>query len=110
MIPFSITMIWCIVIFTLVIGGILWQFAKALLEVLRTNAAPKEWHDATLIAKRTHVGRNNLSYTTYYLTFEWEHGERREFRVGSDIYALSLEGDKGELLFQGSRFLDFKRA
>ncbi|OLF49027.1 hypothetical protein BU202_00935 [Streptococcus cuniculi] len=101
--------IWFWIPFTMIVGIILWRLGRSLFEALRNNAAPKEVVAAKLIGKRTHVNGNERAYTTYYVTFECENGERREFRVKSDVYALSAEGDKGELTFQGTRFLDFQR-
>ncbi|MGT2715462.1 DUF2500 domain-containing protein [Streptococcus respiraculi] len=101
--------IWFWIPFTIIVGIILWRLGKLLFEALRNNAVPQEFRTAKLIGKRTHIGGGNHAYTAYYLAFELESGERREFRVSSKAYALSAEGDKGELAFQGTRFLDFKR-
>ena len=46
--------------------------------------------------------------TNYYLTFEW-NGQRREFHVKNHEYGLLTEGDKGTLIFQGTRVLSFER-
>lgn len=100
---------WFFLVFAVIMGIVLWRLGTSLLEALRNNVAPQEWYTAELIGKRTHVGGSEHSYTNYYLAFELENGERKEFRVKSSAYALSAEGDKGELSFKGSRFLDFKR-
>ncbi|BBA93044.1 DUF2500 domain-containing protein [Streptococcus ruminantium] len=42
------------------------------------------------------------------MTFDW-NGQRREFRVRSEDYAVLAEGDTGTLHFQGTRFLGFER-
>ena len=73
---------------------------------------------AIIKAKRTDVSRssnndnNSLSsstYTTYYLTFEFESGDRTEFHVSGKEYGLLSENDTGILNFQGTRFLGFER-
>ena len=43
------------------------------------------------------------------MTFEFESGDRMEFAVPSDIYGLSVEGDRGKLTFQGTAFIGFER-
>ncbi|MTB64869.1 DUF2500 family protein [Streptococcus sp. zg-86] len=105
----SMIPVWFLLVFAIVIGMFLWRLGSSLFEALRNNASPKEVLSAKLISKRTHVHGNEGAYTAYYVTFELDNGERREFRVKSQIYALSAEGDKGEVTFQGTRFLDFKR-
>lgn len=107
---FSIIPIWVIMMLMIVSGLFLWRFASLLLEILRNNKAFQEVHLAEIVGKRMAVWRSENSHTYYYLTFELENGERREFRVKSTIYALAVEGDRGELVFQGSRFLAFTRA
>ena len=49
------------------------------------------------------------TYNNYYATFEFESGDRMEFSVPSDIYGLSVEGDRGKLCFQGTKFISFER-
>ncbi|MBQ4627771.1 MAG: DUF2500 domain-containing protein, partial [Clostridia bacterium] len=47
--------------------------------------------------------------TTYYATFQFESGDRLELAVPSSEYGMLVEGDKGKLSFQGTRFLSFER-
>lgn len=47
--------------------------------------------------------------TTYYITFEVESGDRMEFCVKGPEYGLCADGDSGQLTFQGTRYLGFKR-
>ena len=47
--------------------------------------------------------------TAYFLTFQTENGERTEFNVDGRVYGMSAEGDRGQLSFQGTRFLGFAR-
>ncbi len=60
------------------------------------------------IAKRTLVS-GKYSYTSYFITFEFEDKNRVEFLVSGEKYALIIEGDEGELSFQGEKFLKFDR-
>ena len=47
--------------------------------------------------------------TTCYVTFEVKGGERLEFAVPGTEYGQIVEGDRGELAFQGTRYLSFER-
>ena len=47
--------------------------------------------------------------STYYVTFQFESGDRMEFSVDGSEYGLLAEGDTGNLCFQGTRYLSFKR-
>ena len=54
------------------------------------------------------MGHTSTS-TTYYVTFEVCSGDRMELRLQGHEYGLIVEGDRGELTFQGTRFLGFTR-
>ncbi|MEW4354126.1 DUF2500 domain-containing protein [Streptococcus pneumoniae] len=97
------------VILSLFLIGLFWTILKSMSEELKNNAAKKEVYQANLIGKRTDLRRGRYASTRYYVTFEWGAGERKEFWVDGELYGLLAEGDKGELSFQGTRFLDFKR-
>lgn len=72
-----------------------------------------------MVTKRTDVthrlrgGTNGHHHyhtsTTYYVTFEVESGDRMELQLEGFEYGLLVEGDKGNLSFQGTRFLGFER-
>ena len=47
--------------------------------------------------------------TSYYATFQVQSGDRMEFRVKGKEYGLLREGDRGELVFQGTRYHSFTR-
>lgn len=86
----------------------------------------REWHhneksprltvEAKVVAKRTAFRRRmqNKTYshsgaTSYYATFEFESGDRLELPLSGSEYGLLVEGDRGKLTFQGSRYLGFQR-
>lgn len=50
------------------------------------------------------------TFTSYYVTFQVESGDRMEFAVSGMEYGLLAEGDTGDLTFQGTRYLNFQRA
>lgn len=67
---------------------------------------------STVVAKRTEVsgGSGDSSATTrYYVTFEFDNGERTELIVGGNHYGMMVENDRGMLTYQGTRFKHFER-
>ena len=49
------------------------------------------------------------TYTSYYVTFQFDSGDRLEFSVEGTEYGMLAEGDRGKLTFQGTRYLGFER-
>jgi hypothetical protein len=99
-------------VFLLVFGLIAWQLAKGFGEWSRNNASPVESVAARVVAKRTETsGRMNGGsvWTTYYVTFELAGGERREFGVWGREFGVLVEGDRGTLTHQGTRYKGFER-
>ncbi|MFD1775121.1 DUF2500 domain-containing protein [Paenibacillus rhizophilus] len=45
-----------------------------------------------------------------YVTYEFQNGARIELEVPDNMYGLVVEGDRGELTYQGTRFKGFNRA
>ena len=72
---------------------------------------------ATVVAKRGHTTHHHdagnihhsHSSTTYYATFQFESGDRLEMHVPHNQFGYLVEGDRGQLTFQGTRFLGFER-
>ncbi|MFR0779842.1 MAG: DUF2500 domain-containing protein [Zhenhengia sp.] len=52
---------------------------------------------------------HSSSSTKYYVTFEFESGDRLELHVASNEYGYLVEGDMGKLTFQGTRYKNFER-
>ena len=50
------------------------------------------------------------TFTSYYVTFQVESGDRMEFEVDGSDYGLLVQGDIGKLSFQGTRYLGFERS
>lgn len=105
-----------IIIFVMAFGLILGGVVKGIGEWSKNNASPRLTVDATVVAKRTNVSRHHhagdhhtSTSTTYYVTFQVESGDRMELRMAGNEYGLLIEGDKGKLTFQGTRFLSFDR-
>ena len=75
-----------------------------------------QWQ-ATVVSKRMEVTRHHdanshmsHSSTWYYATFQVESGDRMELSIPDRDYGYLVEGDRGSLTFQGTRFLSFNRA
>ena len=45
----------------------------------------------------------------YYVTFQVESNDRMEFEVSGTEYGMLAGGDSGELTFQGTQYLNFRR-
>lgn len=100
----------CVVIINLVRGLGTWN---------KNNHAPVLTVDVIVVAKRISVthhhnnvvdGMNHTANSTfYYVTFQVDSGDRFELGVSGTDYGILVEGDKGKLTFQGTRFKEFKR-
>jgi len=94
--------------FGLVFGMIISTLVKNSKQERKNDASPRLTSDATVVTKRTHV-RGDHAHTTYFATFQFESGDRLEMEIPRDRFGYLVEGDKGRLHFQGTRFLDFQR-
>lgn len=108
------------IMFFLVFAIILFTFIKGAMQWNKNNHSPRLTVRAKVVAKTINVSRhhhhhgsNTMMHTstssTYYITFEFESGDRMEFVVSRNDYGLLVEGDEGMLTFQGTRFLSFER-
>ena len=104
--------------FLVFIGTFIAILVKGFSQWNRNNHSPRLTVPVTLVAKRTNVSRHrhgggNVHHhhtsTTYYATFQVESGDRMEFSVSGQEYGLLVEGDRGNLTFQGTRYLGFER-
>ena len=107
-------------VFFLVIGMFVVMAVKGIREWNKNNHSPRLTVPATVVAKRTNVSHHHHNHggtgmhhtthsTTYYVTFQVESGDRMELRVTGQEFGLLVEGDRGKLTFQGTRYLDFER-
>jgi len=107
------------IVFLLVIGVFLVTIVQGISQWNKNNHSPKLTVPATIVAKRTNVshhrhgGANGHHHTststTYYVTFQVESGDRMELHVAGQEFGLLVEGDRGNLTFQGTRYLGFQR-
>ena len=108
-----------IVVFCLVIGTFVMTAVRGVSTWHRNNQSPRLTVDAQVVAKRTevyhhtHHDANGMdshhSSTSYFATFQVASGDRMELPVPRSEYGYLVEGDQGELSFQGTRFLGFQR-
>jgi len=107
------------IVFFLIIGVFVVILVKGISQWNKNNHSPKLTVPATIVAKRTNVSHHHHgganahhhhhTSTTYYVTFQVESGDRMEFHVTGQQYGLLIEGDRGNLSFQGTRYLGFER-
>ena len=111
-VTFSIMQIMGPVRFVLVFGTIIVTMVRGVGEWNKNNQSPKLTVPVTVVAKRSDVHRGietMHTFTSYYVTFQVESGDRMEFEVSDMEYGMLAEGDRGMLTFQGTRYLSFQR-
>ncbi|TYS16599.1 DUF2500 domain-containing protein [Rossellomorea vietnamensis] len=120
---FQVVPIFIGIIFIIVIGSILFSGIKGISQWNKNEQSPKLSVQAFVKSKRTHVARrssvhsdhdihhhhSSSSDTKYFVTFEFESGDRSEFHVSGKEFGLLSEEDFGKLTFQGTRYLGFER-
>lgn len=90
-----------------IVGGFLVLLVILFARRMKNNASSCLTVNAFVIAKRTAP----VGGTTFcYVTFQMESGDRMEFFVLPQEYGLLVEGDKGKLTYQGTRYLGFERS
>ena len=111
-VTFSIMQVIMLLVFVLVLGSIIVTLIRGVGEWNKNNQSPKLTVPATVVAKRSDVHRGietMHTFTSYYVTSQVESGDRMEFEVSDMEYGMLAEGDSGELTFQGTRYLNFRR-
>lgn len=103
-------------VFILVFGMILSTIFRSIKQERKNDQSPRLTVEAKVVAKRTSFHRSAGSnhtmshgHTTYFATFEVKSGDRMELQVQGHEYGMLVEGDFGELSFQGTRYLGFAR-
>lgn len=111
-------------IFLLMFGFVLYTLISSIAaraqEKRKNDASPRLTVPAAVVTKRAQVGtthhRNAVTNTgetyyntKYFATFQFESGDRLELSVSPGEYGMLVEGDRGQLSFQGTRYLGFVR-
>lgn len=107
-IGFQLFEVMSLLIFAVVIGIFISVLVKNISRSRKDNNSPRLTVEATVVTKRTHVWGDH-SHTNYYVTFQVASGDRMELEIQSNQFGYLVEGDRGKLTFQGTRFLDFER-
>ena len=111
-VTFSIMQVIMLLVFVLVLGSIIVTLIRGVGEWNKNNQSPKLTVHVTVVAKRSDVHRGietMHTFTSYYVTFQVESGDRMEFEISDMEYGMLAEGDRGMLTFQGTRYLSFQR-
>lgn len=101
-----------VLVFVLIAGTILFAIVRGVRTWSSNNAAPAETRSCRVVAKRTEVwggSGESRAHTSYFITFEFHDGSRKELPVSGAEYGQIAEGDYGVLSFQGLRFNQFER-
>ena len=105
--------------FVFIIGTMVVSAVSGISRWSKNNNSPRITANATVVSRRSNTtrhhhhganGHHHHSYSnTYYVTFQFESGDRIELQMTGPEFGLLLEGDKGKLTFQGTRYLGFQR-
>lgn len=113
-----------VVVPLIIVGAIIFAVIKGITDYTNNSAQPLLYTPATVVAKRTEVhggSSDSMSHnqnhmhtqthirTTYFATFQLTNGERKELRLDGNEYGLLVEGDVGDLGFQGDWYKGFQR-
>ena len=113
---FELFTLFFFVAFFSVLALIITQVVRGFKRERENDRSPRLTVDAKVVAKRTdfhrtagdqhHVGHG---HTAYFVTFQVKSGDRMELHLSGTEYGMLVEGDFGELTFQGTRYLGFAR-
>ena len=97
--------------FIFIFGIVIFVFVKNIKEWHQNNNSPRLTVSALIVSKSfsSHHHKNGGTTHSYYVTFQFDSGDRLEMRVPRAEYGILAEGDRGNLTFQGTRFLSFER-
>ena len=109
-----------LIVFVFVISTIVGTFVSKAKRERKNDQSPRLTAEAKVVSKRMQVGENrhrhgnddmmhSYTYSKYFATFEFDSGDRLELPVDGSDYGLLVEGDRGQLTFQGTRYLGFQR-
>lgn len=111
-------------VFIIILGIFIYTIVGNVATWNKNNQSPRLSVSAKIVSKRMNIshhnhanagdvsgahGFNTTTFTSYYVTFQVEGGDRMELAVSGTEYGIMAEGDDGILSFQGSRFLGFER-
>ena len=100
--------------FILVFGIFIVTIIRGIGQWNKNNNSPRLTVPASVVSKRMNVSHHHHDHhthhsTSYYVTFQLDSGDRMELHMTGQEYGMLVEGDKGNLTFQGTRYLSFER-
>ncbi|MRX74183.1 DUF2500 family protein [Bacillus lacus] len=104
--------IFIIIVFVIIAGVIIYTAIRNFTQWTHNNASPIVTVSARVIGKRTEISGgtgDTRSYSVYFITFEIQEQERIELQVSGKESGQIMEGDFGELTYQGTRYKVFER-
>ncbi|NMO97577.1 DUF2500 domain-containing protein [Paenibacillus lemnae] len=113
---FTLVPIFIGIVFIIVIGGIVFNGVR----YMKNAKSPRSSEYARIISKRTEVRGSGHHHhgsdhtggsarTHYYITLEFDNGERKEYLDVKKLYGLVAEGDTGYASIQGDWIVAFER-
>ena len=104
--------------FILVFGIFIVTIIRGIGQWNKNNNSPRLTVPASVVSKRMNVSHHHHDHhthhhthhsTSYYVTFQVDSGDRMELHMTGQEYGMLVEGDRGNLMFQGTRYLGFER-
>ncbi len=108
----SIFMVVFLIFFVLIFSMVIYTFIKNARKAASIRKAPRIKVPAVVVSKRSAVRRNNnssMNLMSYFVTFEFESGDRLELSSEGEDFGLLSEGDRGIVTFQGTLLISFER-
>ena len=114
---FSVFPIIFIIAFVAILAVFIMTAVRGVSQWNKNNHSPQLTVDASVVSRRANISHHHHSdanggvgrTTSYYVTFQVESGDRIELHVPGQEYGVLIEGDRGKLTFQGTRYLGFER-
>ena len=113
---FELFTVFFFIAFFSVLGLIVSQVVRGIKRERDNDRSPRLTVEAKVVTKRTSFYRSagdshhaGHGHTTYFVTFQVQSGDRMELSVTGPEYGMLVEGDFGDLTFQGTRYLGFAR-
>lgn len=100
------------IIFIIVFGFIFFAIISGLKQWNKNNNSPKLSVPAQVVTKRSKTSGgagDSSASTSYYVTFQFDSGDRLELKLSGREYGMLAEDDLGILTFQGTRYHSFER-
>ncbi|WP_277584746.1 DUF2500 domain-containing protein [Psychrobacillus antarcticus] len=100
------------IIFIVVVGFIIFAIISALKQWSKNNNSPTLSVPSQVVTKRTKTSGgagDSSASTSYFVTFQFDSGDRLELHLSGTEYGMLAEDDIGVLTFQGTRYHSFER-